>query len=144
MSTHLDQRRAGVLLHITSLPGKGGCGDMGREAFNFVNFLHDVGVTVWQTLPLGMTHGDEKTRKDLDRVFAAEFHDFASALHREVHMGHLHHEKSVDHYGVTTRSMPSAARTDKWHRETGFVGARKVFQLFEWEADRGVSSVHYV
>lgn len=58
MSTHLDQRRAGVLLHITSLPGKGECGDMGREAFNFVNFLHDVGVTVWQTLPLGMTHGD--------------------------------------------------------------------------------------
>lgn len=58
MSAHLDQRRAGVLLHITSLPGKGECGDMGREAFNFINFLHDVGVTVWQTLPLGMPHGD--------------------------------------------------------------------------------------
>jgi len=58
MSAHLDKRRAGVLLHITSLPGRGECGDMGREAFNFINFLHDVGVTVWQTLPLGMPHGD--------------------------------------------------------------------------------------
>ncbi len=58
MNALLDKRRAGVLLHITSLPGKGECGDMGTEAYNFVNFLHDVGVTVWQTLPLGMPHGD--------------------------------------------------------------------------------------
>jgi 4-alpha-glucanotransferase len=58
MSALLDKRRAGVLLHITSLPGKGESGDMGQEAFNFVNFLHDIGVTVWQTLPLGMPHGD--------------------------------------------------------------------------------------
>lgn len=58
MSALLDKRRAGVLLHITSLPNQGEGGDLGREAFNFVNFLHDIGVTVWQTLPLGMPHGD--------------------------------------------------------------------------------------
>jgi 4-alpha-glucanotransferase len=58
MSSLLDKRRAGVLLHITSLPGRGECGDLGREAYNFVNFLHDAGVSVWQTLPLGMPHGD--------------------------------------------------------------------------------------
>jgi len=58
MNALLDTRRAGVLLHITSLPGRGECGDLGKEAFNFVNFLHDVGVSVWQTLPLGMPHGD--------------------------------------------------------------------------------------
>lgn len=58
MSSHLDKRRAGVLLHITSLPGRGECGDLGREAYNFVNFLQNAGVTVWQTLPLGMPHGD--------------------------------------------------------------------------------------
>lgn len=54
----LAQRRAGVLLHITSLPNTNGHGDMGKEAYNFVNFLHDVGVKVWQTLPLGVPHGD--------------------------------------------------------------------------------------
>ena len=58
MSSFLDQRRAGVLLHITSLPSRGECGDLGKEAYNFVNFLHDAGVKVWQTLPLGMPHGD--------------------------------------------------------------------------------------
>ena len=58
MSSILDKRRAGVLLHITSLPGYGECGDLGQEAYNFINFLHDSGVGVWQTLPLGMPHGD--------------------------------------------------------------------------------------
>jgi 4-alpha-glucanotransferase len=50
----LDRRRAGILLHISSLPG----GDLGQDAYYFVNFLHDCGITVWQTLPLGITHPD--------------------------------------------------------------------------------------
>jgi 4-alpha-glucanotransferase len=58
MQSILDKRRAGVLLHITSLPGRGPVGDMGQEAYHFVRFLHDTGVTVWQTLPLGITHAD--------------------------------------------------------------------------------------
>ncbi|MDD1627435.1 MAG: 4-alpha-glucanotransferase [Methylococcaceae bacterium] len=58
MNNLLNKRRAGVLLHITSLPGTGERGELGQEAYNFVNFLHDSGVSVWQTLPLGMPHGD--------------------------------------------------------------------------------------
>ncbi|MEI6067084.1 MAG: 4-alpha-glucanotransferase [Methylococcaceae bacterium] len=58
MNNILNKRRAGVLLHITSLPGTDKQGDLGQEAYNFVNFLHDTGVSVWQTLPLGMTHAD--------------------------------------------------------------------------------------
>jgi 4-alpha-glucanotransferase len=55
----LDQRRAGVLLHMTSLPGAGICGDLGWQAFNFVNFLADCGVTVWQMLPVGPPQGSD-------------------------------------------------------------------------------------
>ncbi|TAK61084.1 4-alpha-glucanotransferase [Methylobacter sp.] len=58
MNDILNKRRAGILLHITSLPGAGPQGDLGQEAFNFVKFLHDTGVSVWQVLPLGMTHAD--------------------------------------------------------------------------------------
>lgn len=54
----LSKRRAGVLLHITSLPGAHDNGDLGKEAYNFVDFLHETGVSIWQTLPLGMPHGD--------------------------------------------------------------------------------------
>ncbi len=33
------ERASGVLLHITSLPGKYGIGDLGKEAYNFIDFL---------------------------------------------------------------------------------------------------------
>ena len=51
-----DVRRAGVLLHVTSLPGKG---DLGDAAYRFVDFLADAGFTVWQVLPLVPTHDDD-------------------------------------------------------------------------------------
>ena len=49
-----QQRKAGVLLHISSLPD----GTLGDHAFQFVDFLSESGVSVWQTLPLNMPHGD--------------------------------------------------------------------------------------
>lgn len=58
MSDPLDRRKAGVLLHISSLPGEGENGEFGQEAYNFINFLHGSGISVWQTLPLGMPHHD--------------------------------------------------------------------------------------
>eukprot|EP00898_Chlorokybus_atmophyticus_P006039 jgi/Chlat1/6436/Chrsp45S09064 len=45
-------RRAGVLLHPTSLPGPHGSGDLGKDAFQFVDWLKSAGATVWQVLPL--------------------------------------------------------------------------------------------
>ncbi|MHB8619293.1 MAG: 4-alpha-glucanotransferase [Chloroflexota bacterium] len=48
-------RRAGVLLHITSLPGGHGVGDMGPEAYRFVDWLEAAGQQLWQILPLGPT-----------------------------------------------------------------------------------------
>jgi 4-alpha-glucanotransferase len=52
------RRRSGVLLHPTSLPGKWGQGDLGPEAYRFVEFLAAAKQTVWQSLPLGPTHAD--------------------------------------------------------------------------------------
>ncbi|MBE0439946.1 MAG: 4-alpha-glucanotransferase [Gammaproteobacteria bacterium] len=49
-----QQRRAGVLLHISSLPSA----NLGPDAYKFIDFLHESGVTVWQMLPLGPTHAD--------------------------------------------------------------------------------------
>ncbi|KAG6501439.1 hypothetical protein ZIOFF_041319 [Zingiber officinale] len=42
------RRRAGVLLHPTSLPGPHGIGDLGDEAIRFLDWLHSAGVSVWQ------------------------------------------------------------------------------------------------
>ena len=46
-------RRAGILLHPTSLPGPFGQGDFGPAAIRFVEWLERAGATVWQVLPLG-------------------------------------------------------------------------------------------
>ena len=54
----LDQRRAGILLHPTSLPGPYASGDIGHSAYRFIEFVANSGCTVWQMLPLGPTHSD--------------------------------------------------------------------------------------
>lgn len=46
-------RKAGALLHITSLPGPFGIGDLGPEAFRFADFLAEAGQSLWQILPVG-------------------------------------------------------------------------------------------
>lgn len=48
-------RSSGLLLHPTSLPGRFGIGDLGEEAYRFVDFLADSGQQMWQVLPLGPT-----------------------------------------------------------------------------------------
>ena len=52
-------RRAGVIMHISSLPGEHGIGDIGESAHAFVDALADMDLAVWQFLPLGPTaYGD--------------------------------------------------------------------------------------
>ena len=55
MST--PQRRAGVLLHPTALPGPGGCGTFGQAAADWLALLGRHGIGVWQLLPLAPTDG---------------------------------------------------------------------------------------
>lgn len=66
----LDRRRAGVLLHPTSLPS----GDFGADAWRFIDLLAECGLTVWQMLPLGPTH------EDLSPYHALSVHAFSPLL----------------------------------------------------------------
>jgi 4-alpha-glucanotransferase len=57
-----DRRRAGVLLHVTSLPRTSDtatAGDLGDEAYRFVDFLAAAGCSIWQVLPLAPTHPED-------------------------------------------------------------------------------------
>lgn len=53
--TQALQRASGILLHISSLPSRYGIGDMGNEAYTFVEFLAAAGQKLWQVLPLSPT-----------------------------------------------------------------------------------------
>ncbi len=46
------KKESGVLLHISSLPSSHGIGDLGREAYRFVDFLKSSRQTYWQLFPL--------------------------------------------------------------------------------------------
>jgi 4-alpha-glucanotransferase len=48
-----SNRQAGVFLHLTSLPGAYGIGELGAAAFSFVDTVSAMGLTVWQFLPTG-------------------------------------------------------------------------------------------
>lgn len=49
-------RKAGILMHISSLPSKYGIGNLGEEAYKFVDFLKKAGQTYWQVLPVCPTN----------------------------------------------------------------------------------------
>lgn len=46
------RRRAGLLVHITSLPGGFGSGDLGPATIEFLDWLAEAGLSVWQVLPV--------------------------------------------------------------------------------------------
>lgn len=48
----MNERRSGILLHITSLPTPFGIGDLGPSAYHFADFLAASGQKIWQILPL--------------------------------------------------------------------------------------------
>jgi 4-alpha-glucanotransferase len=55
----LFSRAGGILLHPSSLPGPYGIGDLGPQAYQFVDWLDSTGCRLWQVLPLGPTgYGD--------------------------------------------------------------------------------------
>jgi 4-alpha-glucanotransferase len=53
------KRSSGILFHPTSLPGPDGIGDLGPEAYQWIESLAKTGCRLWQILPLGPTgYGD--------------------------------------------------------------------------------------
>lgn len=51
----MRRRGSGILLHVSSLPGEFGIGDLGPHAYRWVDFLVDAKQSYWQVLPLNPT-----------------------------------------------------------------------------------------
>ena len=50
--TKENSRMAGILMPIASLPSEDGVGGFGKEAYRFVDILAEMGMSIWQILPL--------------------------------------------------------------------------------------------
>ena len=84
---------------------------------------------------IGATHGVKRNKKDYPMIFATQFSQLWGAegvQTRETFTGHLHHEWTVDMNGLVIRQMPTRNETDQWHKDNGFVGSHKRFQLVEY------------
>ena len=100
-----QQRKAGVLCHISSLPSSAltniaftdvvslNNGDLGISAYRFVDFLNHVGASVWQTLPINMPHADDSPYQCIS-AFAGN-HKFINV------------EKLVEHGLLSTSDLTS-------------------------------------
>lgn len=56
----LKEKRSGVLMHITSLPSEYFIGDLGKNAYRFIDFLEKSRQAFWQVLPLNYVSADKK------------------------------------------------------------------------------------
>jgi len=73
----MEQRKAGILMHISSLPGKYGIGTMGKSAYDFVDYLKASKQTLWQVLPIGPTsYGDSPYQNASVYAYNPYFIDF--------------------------------------------------------------------
>ena len=55
----MNERAAGILMPISSLPPEYGIGCFSKSAYEFVDWLREAGQSYWQILPLGPTsYGD--------------------------------------------------------------------------------------
>ncbi len=90
----LDDRRAGVLLHVTSLPSPAGSsGGLGDAAYRFVDFLHAAGCSVWQVLPLVPPHEESRSPYQALSAMAGD----PGLIHRDPQVrGWLHDPSSLD------------------------------------------------
>jgi 4-alpha-glucanotransferase len=114
------QRRAGVLLHPTSLPGPLFHGDIGHQAYRFIEFLNIQGFKVWQMLPLGPTHDDNSPYQclsshagnpqliSLDWLVDKELLNAEELLKKDLNKNHRSH--CLQQAGETFYSLHS----DKW------------------------------
>lgn len=93
---------------------------------------------------IGYTHGNEEKLQDLPGLMAEESPAmWGVTKYREIHIGHLHHEKGyikeVDEIrGTRVRVIPSISASDNWHIEKGYIGNVREARAFLWHKENGL------
>lgn len=129
-----DRRRAGVLLHVTSLPGRGpsaspNAGDLGDEANRFVDFLAAAGCSVWQVLPLAPTHPGDGSPYNALSAMAGN----AEMISREHQAAHgLETPSALDEHQRSAFSSWCAAQADWLDPYVEFTALRELHEHAPW------------
>ena len=78
MEKEQTNRRAGILMPVSSLPSDCGIGTLGKGAYDFIDWLSSAGMKIWQVLPLLPTgYGDSPYQSCASNALNPYFIDFA-------------------------------------------------------------------
>ena len=129
-------RAAGILLHPTSLPSRGGIGDFGPAAYSFVDSLASARQGLWQVLPLGpLGYGNSP----YSSISAFAGNPLLISLERLADHGWIDHAKlselssdvgAVEYDRVFTGKMPLLFEAGRGFLASASNGARQRFEQF--------------
>lgn len=96
----------------------------------------------WGQCLIGFSHGHAE-KKRLGKLMPIEQKEaWGRTKFHEFHCGHFHSNQAiVEENGTVVRYLPSVTGTDKWHYESGYVGAVKSAQSFIWDKERGLLEI---
>lgn len=132
-------RAAGILLHPTSLPSRGGIGDFGPAAYRFVDFLASARQGIWQVLPLGPV-GYGNSPYSSTSAFAGN--PLLISLERLIDHGWMDRAKldtlsapsdSVDYEQVFAHKLPLLFEAGRNFLRNASSNALRQFDLFQQE-----------
>lgn len=127
-------RKAGVLLHPTSLPGKLGMGDFGTCVYSFIDFISEAGFRIWQMLPLNPVN-ESNSPYQSDSAFAGNI--WMISIEKLIEDGFLT-EGELNNLDGQERLKHSYKETKRMKKELFWkaYGTFKKKHLFEWEYEQ--------
>jgi 4-alpha-glucanotransferase len=135
----LRNRASGILLHPSSLPSRGGIGDLGPAAYDFIDFLVAAKQTLWQVLPLNPL-GIGNSPYSSTSAFAGNV--LLISLERLADRGLLPASKvkslpdgtsSVDYDSVRKHKLPLLTEAASNFIQNAKGSERERFEKFKWE-----------
>jgi len=87
---------------------------------------------------IGFAHGDRLKKSEIAHLFANEARDIWGKVKRcEMHLGHLHQNKSETIGGVIARWIPALCPPDAWHAKSGYTMTERSATAFVYHKELG-------
>lgn len=115
------------------------------DIVTFVDDYKDTQAIQFGKCAIFYNHGDANLKRTIASMPAEFYEIWGKTIYRELHLGHLHKEVTVDdESGMITRRIGSPCATDAWHYTNRFIGAVKKHQIFIWDKDNGLQEIRYL